>query len=628
MPTMCLLLRNLAEINIATTLPHAADNTFGSDLARIEYYRKEFVHSQHEISDNDFRLIWDTITKAISRLSNVDLKAEFESLLTGSLTGANEKVVEFNLVRRPCDVCDFKNIKEASVVWCLNCDESLCQHCLDHHSVHKLSRYHEVINIEEYLKDPSKTTITCSEHKQEFDFFCEGHRTPLCVLCVMNDHKSCQLIKPIQIAITQSDHTKHELNERVNKLLQNIDGIIVDVQSNLKSYEIEKGKVRGQLRSKLKLAAEDVESLCLKDIAQHENSTNVLFRNLSKHQKETKRLLNNLSKLNEKNIRSLMTMLEIDNKIKDQEVNIQFLLKDRVINTFHIATDVDLLAMKTIICSIHEISLSSALNKLDETGAQQKKKTGIVKIADFKVEKRTNDNDIRGCSIINDNVVCFADRGNNRLIFMTLQGYQKEIKLTCEPVDIATVDHAKVAVSMYDNTIKIINIESWKWEDFSFSDENTIGGLAFYENQIFSRVGGIGYLIIDLSGKVQQTVTIEGSNMPYVSVSQDKLYSARWDTGEIFCFDLQGKTNWKLEYKSLVNPPNGITTDSEGNAYVTGSFSNNVIFISSDGKETKEIISSSENLKNPIAIDYDKKTDRLLVSVASGLGCLFLMKNK
>ncbi|CAG2194643.1 unnamed protein product [Mytilus edulis] len=195
---------------------------------------------------------------------------------------------------------------------------------------------------------------------------------------------------------------------------------------------------------------------------------------------------------------------------------------------------------------------------------------------------------------------------------MTLQGYQKEIKLTCEPVDIATVNHSKVAVSLFDSTIRIMNIETWKWDDFSFSDENTIGGLAFYENQIFSRVGGVGYLIIDLSGKVQQTVTIEGSNMPYVSVSQDKLYSARWDTGEIFCFDLQGKTNWKFENKSLVNPPNGIATDMEGNAYVTGSFSNNVIFISSDGTDTKEIISSSENLKIQLQLTMTRKqTDYL-----------------
>ncbi|CAG2208426.1 unnamed protein product [Mytilus edulis] len=148
----------------------------------------------------------------------------------------------------------------------------------------------------------------------------------------------------------------------------------------------------------------------------------------------------------------------------------------------------------------------------------KKKERGIIRIADFNVENKNNDNDIRGCAIIDDNVVCFADRGNNCLIFMNLQGYQKAIKLICELVDIATVDQANITVAMYDNTIKIMNIESWKWDNFSFSDENTIGGLAFIKNLIFRRVRDVGNFIIDLSGKVQQTVTTEGSNMPYVSV--------------------------------------------------------------------------------------------------------------
>lgn len=59
---MCLLLRNFTEMQIPTTLPHPADNKVGSDLARIEYYRKKIVHSQHALSDTDFKLAWDTIT--------------------------------------------------------------------------------------------------------------------------------------------------------------------------------------------------------------------------------------------------------------------------------------------------------------------------------------------------------------------------------------------------------------------------------------------------------------------------------------------------------------------------------------------------------------------------------------
>ncbi|CAG2194645.1 unnamed protein product [Mytilus edulis] len=190
----------------------------------------------------------------------------------------------------------------------------------------------------------------------------------------MHDHNSCQLIKPIQIAIKQSDETKQELHKRAEKLLQNIDVITNDVHGNLKSYEIEKGKVRGQLRSRLKSAAEEVEKLCLKEISQNENLTNVLFRNLSKHQKEIKKLLKNLSMYKGQNVRVFISLLQIEDKIKDQEEKIQCLLKDKVINTSHVTTDVDPLAVKKIVCSIREISLSSAFKTLEEIGAQQKKK--------------------------------------------------------------------------------------------------------------------------------------------------------------------------------------------------------------------------------------------------------------
>lgn len=273
---MFVLLRNLADVQITTHLPYSTDFTIESDLARLGFYRKQILHSQHKISNTDFKIFWDTITGAIIRLSEGNLKDECESLLKESSSGADEKG---NITKqRQCDVCDFKNIKASSVVWCLNCDESLCQHCLDHHFSHKLSRYHECIKIEDYYKDPSMSTITCSEHKQQFDFFCEGHHIPICGVCVMNDHNFCQLIKPIQIAIKQSDETKHELYEKAAKLLQNVDVITKDVQGNLKSYEIEKGKVRGQLRSRLKAAAEEAEKLCLKEISHNENLANILFK--------------------------------------------------------------------------------------------------------------------------------------------------------------------------------------------------------------------------------------------------------------------------------------------------------------------------------------------------------------
>lgn len=61
-PTMFVLLRNLADVQITTHLPYSTDFTIESDLARLGFYRKQILHSQHTISNTDFKLFWDTIT--------------------------------------------------------------------------------------------------------------------------------------------------------------------------------------------------------------------------------------------------------------------------------------------------------------------------------------------------------------------------------------------------------------------------------------------------------------------------------------------------------------------------------------------------------------------------------------
>lgn len=59
---MFFLLRNFADVLITPYLPHPTDFTIGSDLARIVFYRKQIVHSQHKISNTDFEIAWKDIT--------------------------------------------------------------------------------------------------------------------------------------------------------------------------------------------------------------------------------------------------------------------------------------------------------------------------------------------------------------------------------------------------------------------------------------------------------------------------------------------------------------------------------------------------------------------------------------
>ncbi|CAG2222245.1 CD91 [Mytilus edulis] len=67
----------------------------------------------------------------------------------------------------------------------------------------------------------------------------------------------------------------------------------------------------------------------------------------------------------------------------------------------------------------------------------------------------------------------------------------------------------------------------------------------------------------------------------------------------------------------------GIAVDGIGNIYVTNQDLNNVIIISLDGKQRKQLLSKSGGLDKPRAIQYDRKQNRLLVANTTGKAFLF-----
>jgi len=67
----------------------------------------------------------------------------------------------------------------------------------------------------------------------------------------------------------------------------------------------------------------------------------------------------------------------------------------------------------------------------------------------------------------------------------------------------------------------------------------------------------------------------------------------------------------------------GISVDNDGNVYVVGYVSNNVVVISPDGQRHRQLLSSKDGLKEPQVVDYDKSTNMLLVVNESESAYLF-----
>ena len=108
-----------------------------------------------------------------------------------------------------------------------------------------------------------------------------------------------------------------------------------------------------------------------------------------------------------------------------------------------------------------------------------------------------------------------------------------------------------------------------------------------------------------------------------VATSGDKLYYTNCHTHTVTCCDLHGTTQWKFKDTSDLQGSRGISVDNDGNVYVVGGDSNNVVVNSPDGQRHRQVLSAGDGLVNPRVLDYDKATNRLLVVNESKFAFLF-----
>ena len=123
-----------------------------------------------------------------------------------------------------------------------------------------------------------------------------------------------------------------------------------------------------------------------------------------------------------------------------------------------------------------------------------------------------------------------------------------------------------------------------------------------------------GLKMLNLSDKtVSDIINSYIKGVYYVATSGDKLYYTDYNTHTVTFCDLHGTTQWEFKDNRVLQYPLGISVDNDGNVYVVGYNSNNVVVISPDGQRHRQLLSSKDGLKKTRVLEYEKSTNRLLV---------------
>lgn len=242
-----------------------------------------------------------------------------------------------------------------------------------------------------------------------------------------------------------------------------------------------------------------------------------------------------------------------------------------------------------------------------------------------------NTNELRGCTILPSGKLVFSDYGNNRLLLFFREDanvkLERIIPLKGNPFCVTAIDGERIAITFQElKSLLILDLNTDKvCREIALSYPCT--GISYCNDKLAVRVEGKGFYIIDPnSGETTHTITVEGLHIPYVSLSDKRVYYANWKTGKVSCCEINGEHLW--EFKNVIlQSPNGIATDSFGNVFISGYSSNNVLIISRDGLSAKQMSPTVGTLIMPLGIHYNTARDELLVTSASGYAILYSVKN-
>jgi DNA-binding beta-propeller fold protein YncE len=225
----------------------------------------------------------------------------------------------------------------------------------------------------------------------------------------------------------------------------------------------------------------------------------------------------------------------------------------------------------------------------------------------------------------------FSCGSSNTVRFFSKDGVElfqigKDKTGACTGDTVYIKDNNTVAVSSgggINRCIVIIDIESQKVMTTIPIDTKSYG-MVVRGRTIYYCTSFKGLHMLNLSDKSVSDITKNKmSSVNYVATYGDKLYYTNVCTHTVTCCDLHGTTQWKFKDIRVLQGPRGISVDNDGNVYVVGSNSNNVVVISPDGQRHRQILSSMDGLSDPYVLDYDQSTNRLLVVNRSSIAFLF-----
>ena len=553
-------------------------------------------------------------------------------------------------------LCDVRHISKLSEVWCPECDQGLCIHCSEYHSLSKSSRNHSIIPISEYQNPSFVLEIRefCNKHKERLQLYCKEHGCPCCRICIVEDHNECKdltvlenIVKNVKTSykFDETEQLIGEMMENIHKIRQNREKNSVTVTEQKRINEQEIRKLRGKINNHLDKLQENL----LNELTEAETivtrQTSELMVSLDEKQKELSEYKTNMVNIKQyaSELQTFLALKQIGSDVEALDTCLHALMNSDSLKQTKISCNIhtSLKNLTTSIQSFGEVVVESKPCEL--TLVRKKDKQAQIMVADLlpmsvdnihlnlKQNVNTKGDNIRGCSLLPDGRMVFSCYGKHIVTFLNSEGVElfqigrdKTGSYTSDTVNIKEDNSVAVSSGGGKKTcISIIDIDSKKVIT-TISMDTYIFGMAIRGRTIYYSAWSKGLKMLNLGDtSVSDIINRNMSDVNYIATFRNKLYYTNRITHTVTCCDLQGTTQWEFKDERVLRCPLGISVGNDGNVYVAGRDSSNVVVISPDGHCHRQLFSSKDGLVEPQVLDYERSTNRLLVVNGRSVAFLF-----
>lgn len=257
-----------------------------------------------------------------------------------------------------------------------------------------------------------------------------------------------------------------------------------------------------------------------------------------------------------------------------------------------------------------------------------KRSTENIKLKKNKtINTESHGDDTYGCCILSDGRMVFTYFMESTVKVFSDKGF-KTVKIPVGyPCHIVYKSEDNTLVVKSVGSITIIDLEKEQIKK-TIKLDSCRNAISLKNRGCFYNCGETGIQMVSLDEEtIMNIVKFEVTDdMPgdcYTAAYGKQIYHTNWVTNVVTCYDQQGKPQWTFRNTNVLKCPRGICEDNDGNVFVVGSVSDNVVVISPDGRRHREVLGVSDGVSAPFSLSYNSSKDQLLVANLQDVAQLF-----